>query len=39
VTKYAEAREAVFRGTMDGAAAAAQMQQQAEEEWENQGLS
>jgi len=36
-TKVAEAREAVYRGTMTGAQAAAQLQQQAEEEWKNSG--
>lgn len=36
-TKVAEAREAVYRGQMTGAQAAAKLQQQAEEEWKNSG--
>ena len=39
VTKYAEAREAVYRGQMTGTQAAAKLQQQAEDEWKNAGLA
>lgn len=39
VTKYQEAREAVYRGTMTGAEAAAKLQEQAETEWKNAGYA
>jgi hypothetical protein len=36
--KVAEIREAVFRGQMTGAEGAKKLQEQAEQEWQNQGL-
>ena len=38
-TKYREAREAVYRGTMTGTEAAAMLQSAAEEEWEAAGFA
>jgi ABC-type glycerol-3-phosphate transport system substrate-binding protein len=38
-TKYQEAREAVYRGTMTGKEAAAMLQAAAEEEWEAAGFN
>lgn len=37
-TKFAEVREAVYRGLMTGTEAAQKLQQAAEDEWINQGL-